>query len=200
MRERLIKILATGIFAFGLTSVASAETFNINDLNNLGGLVIPEADTNPGLYQEGTLIDGPSYTQYVWDLGSQVDQAIVFLSTDHLASDTFSFNAWGSNDLVNWSEAVLSGVYRTDDADDFASLWTFSSASQYLGVNSFDSMVLSESDAPLVNGGNEISVSTKAEFDGAVGVPEPSALILAGLGIVMAAGIGRSRFFHTDAV
>lgn len=161
---------------------ANAYIFNTG---TLGAVTDTLPDIGEGNYNEATLVDPtPSFAQYVWDLGSAYNDILVFISTDHVAGNTFAFDAWGSNDLTNWSEGTFTKAYSTDAPDDYATQWAFDTAKRYIGVQSFNTMTFTESDASpslLAN------ISPKGEFEGAASrLPEPStvSLLASGLGVL----------------
>lgn len=185
MRKGLTSCLLASFALLAAIPAANAATFHMSELNSLSGPVLPEPD-DAGGYPAAELVEAATPGEYTWDLGKAYRNAAIFLSTDHLEDDEFSFNVWSSDDLVNWTEAALSAAYRSTDSDDFASVWSLGEANRYVSVHSFGSMVLSEADS-LANA----VISSKAEFDGASAVPEPATASL--LLTAAAFGIGVYR-------
>lgn len=184
MRKGLLRYIFASFALLAAAPAANAAVFSMDGLTGLNGPVVPE----PAV--EASLIEAETEGEYTWDLGKAYRNAAIFLSTDHLEDDTFSFEVWSSDDLESWSEATLSAAYHSTDSDDFASIWKLGGAERYVRVNSNGNVVLSESDAAV-----GAIIASKAEFDGVAAVPEPATATL----LMTAAALGFGAYRKKDA-
>jgi len=177
----------------------SAATANARDydwLQNNG----TNATTNPANDQpwRGT----------IWDLGGQANQAVVFPIVDHnpLPQEAVEYTVYLSNDpsstsLSDWNLATLDAVYlqgwEVDSialADGFTTVWKLpgNQTFRYVSVEAVGSQALRN----LYGNEDEIdAVAGLTVSGGGLGgaIPEPSTLLLMGVGLAGLGVVGRRR-------
>jgi PEP-CTERM motif len=168
-------------------------------------------DTSPNANLNGVVGSGPS-TGIVWDLGGQANKAVVFVQVDHgpVPGEVLENTAWLSNDPnaanAGWTQAVLEHVYGggwspdPNISDGFVAVYSLPNNATFR----FVSVTWGGPAAIVRDGDNEIDAvggltasgcgvqDPRPECNPTTGVPEPSALLLLGLGLAVA-GTWRRR-------
>jgi hypothetical protein len=185
MRSSWTRLLFVGILILGMTGMASADQFTLNSYN------VTLNTTDPGL----VLYWNPILSQpATWNL--DVGQSTAYFDLFKIGTTESTVN-WGEDTVqkairVDFAWALPSGVVP-DNVNGQTSGWTF------LGI--FDGATVDWADSPAVfnfgNGGQftltlkdaEFGVPGYADIDAkltyvSAAVPEPSTLLLLGLGMV----------------
>jgi len=146
-------------------------------------------------------------TGLIYDLGGQANQVVVFPLIDHTADacpsgstnckngtvgpESWEYNVYLSNDLINWTAATLDTYYtegwspNPNISDGYTTVWRLGSGqtARYVSVTAGNN---GNPDGSFYypSYDNEIdAVAGLTEQGGAVGVPEPSTLLLLGFGL-----------------
>lgn len=117
------------------------------------------------------------------------DRMVIYAGIDHgpVPDENLEFILFGSNDLSSWEEGLIESIHdqgwdpatgEVGESDDYASVWKFSQAYQYVMVHQGDHL------DPHFN-------SDDFEFDAVAAVPEPGTMAALGLGVL---AIARRKF------
>jgi hypothetical protein len=173
---------------------------NVGNLSTAGvgyGAVYP-APGAPTPLVAGSTLDHywvqSNNNELVYRLNTAVSAVIGFPGNDHspLPMENMEYMLWGSNDLSNWTVGSLTAIYH-DGLDSthqsledwYATRWDFSQNYQFFKTVGTPGVVVGWTDYdPEMDGIAAVSTA----------VPEPSALLLLGSGLVGLVGYGRRRF------
>lgn len=136
----------------------------------------------------------------VWDLGFQASKAAVFNTIDHgpLPQEAIESTVYLSNDLVNWTQAVVERVWLEGFLTNTGILWDGFAYAVGTGTSDtfrYASIIHGGPGALISDGDNEINgiLGTRADFSPPPSVPEPATLALLGFGLAALAAARRRR-------
>lgn len=179
------------------TSTDSTGTGDYGYFCGGGGVAEYANDIDNKWFQSNTLVG-----QTVFDLGFDATKAAVFPAVDHgpIPQETIESTVYLSNDLTNWTEAVVQRVWLEGFQPNTGILWdgfTYAVGTGDASTFRYASIIHGGPGALINDGDDEINglMGLRGDFTGDTGtpgvVPEPSTMLLLGSGIMGA--IARRR-------